>query len=85
MVSGLSQPAVESTLIPLRQLLRDFSEFAGAKGLHALLFVFLGAIVEGVSLVLLVPFFSVIIDSSRWSLQKAAPQSWACLLRFLRR
>jgi ATP-binding cassette subfamily C protein len=62
-VSGLSQPAVESTLIPLRQLLRDFSEFAGAKGLQALLFVFLGAIVEGVSLVLLVPFFSVIIDS----------------------
>ncbi len=59
----MSQAAVESVLIPLRQLLRDFSVFAGRKGVQALLFVFLGAIVEGVGLVLLIPFFSVIINA----------------------
>jgi ATP-binding cassette, subfamily C, bacterial len=53
----------DSILIPLRSLLRDFARFAGAMGLRALLFVFLGAVVEGVGLVLLIPFFSVIIDS----------------------
>src|SRR5262249_2565336 len=37
--------------------------FSGAKGLKALIFVFLGALVEGVGLVLLIPFFSIIIDS----------------------
>jgi ATP-binding cassette subfamily C protein len=52
-----------SILAPLRQLLRDFASFAGAKGFKALVFVFLGAFVEGVGLVLLIPFFSVIIDS----------------------
>jgi ATP-binding cassette, subfamily C, bacterial len=50
-------------LLPLRLFLRDFASFAGAKGLKALLFVFLGAFVEGVGLVLLVPFLAVIIDS----------------------
>jgi ATP-binding cassette, subfamily C, bacterial len=53
----------DSILIPLRSLLRDFARFAGAMGFRALLFVFLGAVVEGVGLVLLIPFFSVIIDS----------------------
>jgi ATP-binding cassette, subfamily C, bacterial len=53
----------DSILIPLRLLLRDFASFAGAMGFRALLFVFLGAVVEGVGLVLLIPFFSVIIDS----------------------
>jgi ATP-binding cassette subfamily C protein len=43
-------------------LLRDFFVYAGAKGIKALVFVFLGALVEGVGLVLLIPFFSVIID-----------------------
>jgi len=53
----------DSILAPLRLLLRDFTAFAGAKGLKALLLVFLGAAVEGVGLVLLIAFFSVIIDS----------------------
>ena len=53
----------DSTLVPLWLLLRDFATFAGTKGLKAFLFVFLGAVVEGVGLVLLIPFFSVIIDS----------------------
>ncbi len=53
----------DSTLGPLWLLLRDFATFAGTKGLKAFLFVFLGAAAEGVGLVLLIPFFSVIIDS----------------------
>jgi ATP-binding cassette subfamily C protein len=52
-----------SILAPFRQLLRDFASFGGAKGFKALVFVFLGAFVEGVGLVLLIPFFSAIIDS----------------------
>jgi ATP-binding cassette subfamily C protein len=59
----VGKPALESILIQLGQLLRQFFIFAGAKGLQALLFVFLGALVESVGLVLLIPFFSVIIDS----------------------
>jgi ATP-binding cassette subfamily C protein len=50
-------------IVPLQVLLRDFAGFAGSKALKALLFVFLGALVEGIGLVLLIPFFSVIIDS----------------------
>jgi ATP-binding cassette subfamily C protein len=53
----------ESILVPLRLFLRDFAAFAGVRGLKALIFVFLGAVVEGVGLVLLIPFFSIIIDS----------------------
>jgi ATP-binding cassette, subfamily C, bacterial len=45
----------------LRPFLRDFAAFAGAKGFKASVFVFLGAIVEGFSLVLLIPLLSVII------------------------
>jgi ATP-binding cassette subfamily C protein len=57
-------------IVPLQVLLRDFAGFAGAKALKALLFVFLGALVEGIGLVLLIPFFSVIIDSK-------SPGGWA--------
>jgi len=52
-----------STLSLLWLLLCDFAGFAGTKGLKAFVFVFLGAIVEGIGLVLLIPFFSVIIDT----------------------
>jgi ATP-binding cassette subfamily C protein len=55
--------SIKAGLLPLRQFLRDFCAFAGSKGVRVLLFVFLGAIVEGVGLVLLVPFFSVIINA----------------------
>jgi ATP-binding cassette subfamily C protein len=44
-------------------LLREFAAFAGAQGLKALAFVFLGAAVEGVGIFLLVPFLSVVIES----------------------
>src|SRR6266567_102602 len=56
--TGPSDPILAS----LRPFLRDFAAFAGAKGLKALDFVFLGAVVEGFSLVLLIPLLSVIID-----------------------
>lgn len=50
-------------LVPLRLFLRDFASFAGAKGLKALLFIILSAVVESVGLVLLIPFISVIVES----------------------
>src|SRR5262245_58491468 len=53
----------DSILSPLRLLWRDFAGFAGAKSLRALLFVLLGAAVEGIGLVLFIPFISVIIES----------------------
>jgi len=53
----------DSVFAPFRLFLRDFAKFAGAKGLTALLLVFLSALVEGLGLALLIPFFSVIIDS----------------------
>lgn len=66
----------ESILVPLRLLLRDFAAFAGGKGLKVVLFVFLGAIVEGVGLVLLIPFFSVIIDSQHANDKMQAVVGW---------
>jgi ABC-type multidrug transport system fused ATPase/permease subunit len=53
----------DSIFVPLRLFLRDFAAYARAKGFKALVFGFLGAIVESVGLVLLIPFFSVIIDA----------------------
>jgi ATP-binding cassette, subfamily C, bacterial len=50
-------------LLELRLLQRDFFAFAGAKGVEAFLLVFLGAIVESIGLVLLIPFLSVVIDA----------------------
>jgi ATP-binding cassette subfamily C protein len=58
----VTKPLSESTLVPLWLLLHDFATFSGTRGLKAFLFIFLGALVEGISLVLLIPFFSVIID-----------------------
>ena len=63
MNSQFTKATVLSTFTPYTLLFLDFAVFAGVKGLRALLLVFLGAIVEGVGLVLLIPFFSVIIDS----------------------
>jgi ATP-binding cassette, subfamily C, bacterial len=54
---------VDSFLTPLRLLVRDFKAFAGLKGLNALLFVFVGAVVDSVGLMLVIPFISTIIDS----------------------
>ena len=75
----MTKASTNSILIPLRLFLRDFAIFSGAKGLKALIFVFLGALVEGVGLVLLIPFFSVIIDSQATSgrIRSAATQLFA--------
>jgi len=59
MNSQFTKATVLSTFTPYTLLFLDFAVFAGVKGLRALLLVFLGAIVEGVGLVLLIPFFSV--------------------------
>lgn len=63
----MNQPSAKafsnSILVALCQFLHSFAAFAGMKGLKAVLFVFLGAVVEGVGIVLLIPFLSVIIDS----------------------
>jgi ATP-binding cassette, subfamily C, bacterial len=53
----------DSIFVLFRLFFWDFAAYAGAKGLKALVFVFLGATAEGVGLVLLIPFLSVIIDS----------------------
>ena len=47
--------------------LRDFAAFAGAKGVRACVFIFLGGFVEGIGLVLLLPFVTVITDTDRRS------------------
>ncbi|MDP2411978.1 MAG: ABC transporter ATP-binding protein [Pseudolabrys sp.] len=44
--------------------LRDFVEFAGRKGIVAAIFVALGAVVEGVGLLLVVPLLAIVIGSS---------------------
>ena len=56
-MSLFSKPA----FVSLRSLLRDFARFAGRKGVKAFVFMLLGAFVEGIGIVLLIPFFSVII------------------------
>src|SRR5262245_47201332 len=66
----------DSILIPLRLLLRDFASFAGATGLRGVLFVFLGAVVEGAGLVLLIPFFSVIIDPQNADGRMQGASAW---------
>jgi ATP-binding cassette subfamily C protein len=50
-------------LVTLRSLVRDLVTFAGAKVINAAVLVFLGALTEGLGLVLLIPFVSVITDS----------------------
>jgi ABC-type multidrug transport system fused ATPase/permease subunit len=58
-----SRPLTELVGAPFRLFLRDFAAFAGVKGLKTLVFMFLGAAVEGVGLILLIPFLSTIIES----------------------
>jgi ATP-binding cassette, subfamily C, bacterial len=65
-----------SIFVPTRVLLTDFATFAGIKALKAILLVLLGAIVEVIGLVLLVPFFSVIIDSKNVGGWVQAVSAW---------
>src|SRR5215211_5973531 len=57
---------------PLIQLTRDLVAFAGWHGLRTLTLVLAGAVVEGVSLLLFLPFFAIIIHS-----EAHAGASWA--------
>jgi ABC-type multidrug transport system fused ATPase/permease subunit len=66
----------------LRRFLRDFMAFAGRRGILAAVFVALGALVEGLSLVLLVPLLGIVIGSgvpSGW-----LARSMAALFGFFR-
>jgi len=60
--------------------LRDFAAFAGRKGIVAAIFVVLGALLEGLSLVLLVPRLAIVIGSGvpsgRIALAVAAVFDW---------
>ena len=44
--------------------LRDLAGFAGARGVRTISLVFLGALAEGISLLLLVPFLSIVIGAA---------------------
>jgi ABC-type multidrug transport system fused ATPase/permease subunit len=67
--SRSAKPLSDSVWLPAVALLvRDFAAFAGRRGLLALFLVFAGALVESVGLLLLIPFFAVVIDSSSTSL-----------------
>jgi len=53
----------ETFLSALRALLGEIISFTGAKGLVAILFILLGALVEGVGLLLLIPFVALIVGA----------------------
>jgi ATP-binding cassette subfamily C protein len=62
-VSTVPQLGSASMLLSIRLLVHDFALYAGKRIPLAGLLVLLGAVSEGVGLVLLIPFFKVIIDS----------------------
>jgi ATP-binding cassette, subfamily C, bacterial len=49
---------------PAKLFLRDFSSFAGQKGIIAAVFVALGAVLEGASVLLIVPLLAIVISNS---------------------
>jgi ATP-binding cassette, subfamily C, bacterial len=55
---------IPATLVAavLRQFLREFAAFAGRTGIFAALLVALGAMLEGLSLVLIVPLLAIVIE-----------------------
>jgi ATP-binding cassette, subfamily C, bacterial len=61
-----------SLLKSMRQLLRDFAVFAGRKGLVAVLFTGLAALLEGLGLALLVPLLAVVFGAAPGRLQRYA-------------
>jgi ATP-binding cassette subfamily C protein len=58
-----SREKSNSVAVYLRLFVQDFAKFAGVRGLRAFVFVLLGTIVEGMGLVLFIPFLSVVIES----------------------
>ena len=65
----------------LRQFLREFAAFAGRTGIFAALLVALGAMLEGLSLVLIVPLLAIVIepDSASGRIGRAAATAFRVL------
>jgi ATP-binding cassette, subfamily C, bacterial len=65
----------------LRQFLREFAAFAGRTGIFAALLVALGALLEGLSLVLIVPLLMIVIepDSASGRIGRAAATAFRVL------
>ena len=62
-VAQSQQAGHGSIAADLRPFLRDFASFAGRKGVTAAILLLLGALLEGLSLVLLVPLLAIVIGS----------------------
>lgn len=62
-IANSKQTSVGGIATDLWPFLRDFATFAGRKGVFAAVFVVLGSLLEGLSLVLLVPLLAIIIGS----------------------
>ncbi|MBI5908606.1 MAG: ABC transporter ATP-binding protein [Betaproteobacteria bacterium] len=63
-VADDNQPNSATFAAELRLFVRDFASFAGRKGIAAAIFVALGALLEGLSLILLVPLLAIVIGSA---------------------
>jgi ATP-binding cassette subfamily C protein len=68
-------------LTGVKAFVRDFARYAGGKGLFAMLFLALGAVVEGLGLVLIIPLLGIVIGSGSvpGMLQRAATSLFAFL------
>ena len=62
-MGGATPRNARSLAAGLRAFLRDFARFAGRKGIVAAVFVALGAAVEGIGLLLVIPLLAIVIGS----------------------
>ncbi|HEY0444966.1 MAG TPA: ABC transporter ATP-binding protein [Allosphingosinicella sp.] len=62
-LQDLTAPAQARTRGPLREFLGDFAAFIGRRGIHAGIFLLLGALLEGIGLLMLLPLLSVVIGA----------------------
>lgn len=62
-ISDRDDLARTQPLVVARAFLRDFAQFAGRRGILAAIFVGCGALVEGLSLVLIVPLIAIVTAS----------------------
>lgn len=56
-------PAMDTLLARSLEFARDFAQFAGRQGIFAVVYVALGALLEGVGLVLLVPILTIVTET----------------------
>jgi ATP-binding cassette, subfamily C, bacterial len=57
------QPTANEFVTPAKLFLRDFSSFAGRKGIIAVVLVALGAVLESASVLLIVPLLAIVISN----------------------